>query len=427
MFEPQDHPNDFQYPGGPPIPPYDNAGWTLAYQMGIEHDRILEPFDGPFELLTDIQAPPPGRVLAAAGAAGFLLSHETNDAFVAVNRLLANGEEVYWLRERTDAAGATRGPGTMYIPAGPGTGDTLEDAAAELGLTFIGVPAPPTGPALKLRPVRIGLWDRYGGSMPSGWLRWMLEEFEFPFEQVFPQTLDAGNLASAYDVLIFVTGGVPDEDRPEQGDRGGFTPTHETVPEEFHDWLGRVTVSETVPELRAFVEGGGTLLAIGSSTSLAGHFELPLTNHLVEKLPGGGEQRLRRDDYYIPGSVLRMRVDNTNPLAFGLGDEVDIFFNNSPVFRLGPDAARRDVTPVAWFAGDEPLRSGWAWGQHYLDGGVGVIDASVGEGKVFLYGPEVTNRAQPHGTFTLVFNGIYYGTAAEVVLDGRASTEGQQP
>ena len=35
MFEPQDHPNDVRYPGGPPIPPYDITGWTLALQMGI--------------------------------------------------------------------------------------------------------------------------------------------------------------------------------------------------------------------------------------------------------------------------------------------------------------------------------------------------------------------------------------------------------
>ena len=52
MFEPQDHPHDVAYPGGPPIPPYDSAGWTLAYQMGIEFDRILDAFDGPFERLT---------------------------------------------------------------------------------------------------------------------------------------------------------------------------------------------------------------------------------------------------------------------------------------------------------------------------------------------------------------------------------------
>ncbi len=43
MFEPQDHPNVFPVPGGPPTPPYDNAGWTLAFQMGVQFDRILEP------------------------------------------------------------------------------------------------------------------------------------------------------------------------------------------------------------------------------------------------------------------------------------------------------------------------------------------------------------------------------------------------
>ena len=46
MFEPQDHPNDFPYPGGPPTPPYDNAGWTLAFQMGVQFDRILDDFNG---------------------------------------------------------------------------------------------------------------------------------------------------------------------------------------------------------------------------------------------------------------------------------------------------------------------------------------------------------------------------------------------
>ena len=51
MFEPQDHPDDFAYPGGPPRPPYDSAGWTLAFTMGVKFDRVLEAFDGPFEVV----------------------------------------------------------------------------------------------------------------------------------------------------------------------------------------------------------------------------------------------------------------------------------------------------------------------------------------------------------------------------------------
>ena len=45
MFEPQDYPDDFPYPGAPPTRPYDDAGYTLAFQMGVQFDRILEGFD----------------------------------------------------------------------------------------------------------------------------------------------------------------------------------------------------------------------------------------------------------------------------------------------------------------------------------------------------------------------------------------------
>jgi hypothetical protein len=62
------------------------------------------------------------------------------------------------------------------------------------------------------------------------------------------------------------------------------------------------------------------------------------------------------------------------------------------------------------------LDSGWAWGQQYLKGGVAVAEASVGEGKVIILGPEVTFRGQPHGTFKLLFNGLYYGSAKTTAL-----------
>ena len=71
---------------------------------------------------------------------------------------------------------------------------------------------------------------------------------------------------------------------------------------------------------------------------------------------------------------------------------------------------------------DEPLRSGWAWGQHYLEGGLAGIEASLGKGKVFLFGPEITFRYQPHGTFKFLFNGIYYGSSTPVGTPGRETT-----
>jgi hypothetical protein len=99
--------------------------------------------------------------------------------------------------------------------------------------------------------------------------------------------------------------------------------------------------------------------------------------------------------------------------------EADVFFDNSPVFRLEPDAPMRGVRVVAWFDGPRPLRSGWAWGQHYLDGGVAVAEASVGKGRLVLFGPEILFRAQPHGTFKFFFNGLYLGATGEP----RATTE----
>src|SRR5206468_36048 len=98
--------------------------------------------------------------------------------------------------------------GTMYIPAKASTLPILENLAADKGLTFDAA-ARPAGEALRVRPVRIGLWDQYGGSMPSGWTRWLFEQYEFPFEVVYPRTLDAGGLNAKFDVLVFVTGAVP--------------------------------------------------------------------------------------------------------------------------------------------------------------------------------------------------------------------------
>ena len=428
MFEPQDHPNDFQYPGGPPTPPYDAAGYTLAYQMGVQFDRVLDAFDGPFEKLPvgQLQKAPAGQVFQTPGAAGFILSHQPNDAFVAVNRLLKANEEVYWIRQPATIGNLAQGAGAMYVPAKPTTLPILQKAAADLGLNFHAVSKAPAGDALKLKPVRIGLWDMYGGSMPSGWTRWLFEQFEFPFEVVYPQALDAGDLKSRFDVLVFVSGAIPARDggrgipgMPELDIPGiesipGIAeffrrPDPAEVPQEFQSWLGSVTVAKTVPNLRKFVEEGGTLIAIGSSASnIARHFGLAVGSALVERT-ASGERPLGRDKFYVPGSILRASVDTTSPLAYGMPAAADVFFDSSPAFTIPIDAAAKNLRPVVWFDSASPLRSGWAWGQQYLNGAVEAVDASLGKGKVFLLGPEVTYRGQPHGTFKLLFNAIYYG------------------
>ena len=90
-----------------------------------------------------------------------------------------------------------------------------------------------------------------------------------------------------------------------------------------------------------------------------------------------------------------------------------VFYDESPAFRLQPEAASKGVRPIAWYDSPTPLRSGWAWGQNYLEGGVAMAEAKYGQGTVYLFGPEITFRAQPAATFKLLFNAIVGGSKAE--------------
>jgi hypothetical protein len=367
--------------------------------MGVQFDRILEPFTGPFERVTEWNVPmPAGRVIGDAVARHYSMPLATNNSFIAANRLLANGVVV----TRPNPGGATDSAPRQPIPAleVTATPQQLAPLARELGVTFTALSTAPTMPRWNLRPARVGLWDQYGGSMDAGWARWILEQFEFPFTRVFAQELDAGNLNSKFDVLVFVDGAIP---AAGGGGGAGGGPQPQDVPDEYRAHLGRMTAQQTIPRLREFVEHGGTIVAIGSSAeNIATHFQLPVRNHLVEN---GAD--LPRTKYYAPGSLLRAGVDRAHPLAAGAGESTIFFFDNSPVFTLGADAAQRGVRPIAWFDTATPLVSGWAWGQQYLKDGVVAAEARVGRGRVVMYGPEILKRAQPHGTFRFLFNALY--------------------
>ena len=411
MFEPQDHPNDFRYPGGPPNPPYDIAGWTLAYQMGVKFDRIPDAFDGPFQKVGGLLPPPPAAMQTASNPAGYLMDHRIDNSFTVVNRLLKANCDVYWIAKSEQ----NLGPGAIWVPASAPARAVLERGARELGVPVQAAAKAPAGEALKLKPIRIGLYDQYGGIMPSGWTRWIFEQYEFPFQVVYPAALDAGGLNEKFDVLVFTDGAFR---RAGTGGRGGgfAGPSPESVPEEYRSSIGRISEDKTIPQVKSFVEAGGTVVTIGGSTSMAELFGIPVKNYLVEMGADGKEHALPREKFYIPGSLMKATIDNTNPVAYGMPDTVDVFFDSSPVFRLEPTAALKRTSAVAWFSGTALLDSGWAWGQQYLDGGTAAAEASVGQGKVVLLGPEVAFRAQPHATFKLLFNSLYYGSAKQAVV-----------
>ncbi|MBI4502625.1 MAG: peptidase, partial [Gemmatimonadetes bacterium] len=396
MFEPQDHPDDFPYPGAPPTPPYDITGWTLAYQMGIKFDRILEGFTGPFEKITAWNLKPVPGAVASGKAAGYLTSHQVNDAFLATNRLLSASEDVYWLTQPMAVGAKSYPAGTLYVTAKGSTEPALRKLAAELGVSFDATAAAAPRDAWKLRKPRIAVMDVYGGSMTAGWTRWILEQFEFPYERVFVPQIDQGSLNGKYDVLILPNGVLRQPGRGGDDMEAAATDYPDSLlPPEYRNQRGRASAETTYPAIKRFVENGGTLITIGSSSPIiAKAFSLPVTDHLTEN-----GQPLPRTKFFAPGSVLQADVDSTIPLAAGMPGKVDVFFDNSPEFDLAPDAASKGVRRVMWFSTSTPLRSGWAWGQSYLENGTAAVEANVGKGKAFLFGPEILQRAQPHGTF----------------------------
>lgn len=451
MFEPQDYPDDFDNAGNP-IAPYDDAGWTLAYQMGVKFDRILDGFDGPFKKLTDFAKVPAGTIKTAAqaGPVGYYFSHDNTYSFVAVNRLVGAGEDVSWL------ATGPLGEGTFYVAAKPTTLPILQKAAADLGVSFQATATAPAGPMAKLRKLRIGLVDSYSGGMPVGWTRLIFKNFEFPYvdgaingspNDIYPADINAGDLNSKFDVLVFnnvavcpggggrggggggergpggaeATGCGPEAAGAAGGGRGGGraggggrgegapAPAGDTrsrpfqpIPEIYLKRQGSIN-AEGEAALQQFVQNGGTVIVIGNAAeSAVSLFKLPLTVH----------QTGSRNEFYAPSSVFELALDPKSPLANGYGNSADVFYSNNVMWDMNSSAAGAPPThAVGWFASPAPLRSGWAWGQKVMDKGIEIVSSDIGKGHVFLFGNELTNRSQPHGDFKLFFNALYLSVA----------------
>ncbi len=409
MFEPQDYPNDFLYPGGPPVAPYDMAGWTPVYTMGFTFKRILNAFEGPFKAIPygEIQSPA-GDFKALSTTAGYILDSRCDNSFVAVNDLLHSGLDVYRFENQSVGKNLV-GQGSFFIPAGQKAKTILEKASTELSLQVISASKRPVSLSRKISPLRTAVWDTYGGSIAAGWLKWIMEQHHFSFKTIYAKEINSGNLRKKYDVIIFVGGAIPSLTSSER-----FTPPRDTtklkdIPAEYRSRWGRISADTSIAELKKFMEVGGSVVTIGRSTSLAYHLKLPVTNALVE-MSNGKLVPLPSEKFYVPGSVMRVRIDSSLSSGWGMGSKADVIFDSSPVFRITPDAVSQiKVKPIAWFDSDQSLRSGWAWGQQYLLNGVAAFEAPVGAGKLYAFGPEIIFRAQTYSTFKLLFNSLYSG------------------
>ena len=397
MFEPQDHPDDIAYPGGPPKPPYDLAGYTLAYQMGVKFDRVLDGFDGPFTPVNEVMSIPAGQVLGS-GAAGWLVDHQINNSFALTARLLKAGVPVYWLKAAVEADGKALAPGAVWVPASLKAKAIVDASVAGLGLDVHAVAAAPTVEKLALKMPRIALYDEFGGLMPTGWTRWMLDKFEIPTTTLYPSQLDKAGWQKNYDVVVFSDGALVDNPRSTPIRRDDVAPKYA--------WMtGAATKDRTVPQVARFADQGGTVVAVGSAAAIGGMLGHSTPSQLVETV-NGEEAALPSTKFYIAGSLMEMTVDPSDPVAYGAPAKVDVMFNKSPVWRL-PASANR----VGWYEGKDVLRSGWAFGQEKLDGGAAVATFDQGKGKVVLIGPDVIFRGEASASYRFLLNSLFLSAA----------------
>ena len=373
MFEAQDHPNDFEYPGGPPIAPYDAAGWTLAYLMHINFERIYEPITVESMLLPFGE--PIKSIKATISNSKYIgLSIQENESFKIVNQLLADNVKVYRLSS-SDFAVLNNEKNKAIL---------TKSTVPTYGLQKI------DKKSTIVKPSRIALWDSYGGSMPSGWTRFLFDEYGYDYNVIFATDIDKGKLIDKYDIIVLPSNALF---------RNNNNAKPNNIPEPYASQWGNISIEKSLPALEEFIKQGGQVIAIGGASKIAEHLKLGISNHLVDL----NSNPLSREVFYTPGSVLATQVDNTQLSTMGYPPTIDIYFNNNNVYTIN-DAT---IQPLLWFAGDKFLKSGWSWGEQYLKDGVIGFEKNIDNGKLTVFTTDITFRAQTHGTFRLLFSNLY--------------------
>jgi hypothetical protein len=404
MIEPMVYPDNewTRARDGSPLPPYDMASFTLGDHMGVESFGLDEKITAKLEKLK--AAPKPTGRITGTGSAGWLLTPAWNDSFRAVNRVLKNGGAVY----RLPTPPQPWAPGTFWIPATASTTSAAVQAlATEFGLPFVAMAAAPAGPMSQLKPLRVALYRRYaGGNMDEGWTRFLFDQWEFPYTRVDADEIKKGGLGAKYDAVLIADDSV----RAIVGGPGGeaaATPfAAGSLPPEYTKALGNAGVDA----LKEFVLGGGSLVLMDHASALAiERFGVPVRNPIAN---------LSDKEFFVPGSSLRVHVDPSQPLAYGMPRETTVLFFESVAFDINNSAANDKISVVARYHDRDLLRGGWLDGEKYLVQMPALLDVSYGKGRIAMIGFRTQNRAQAHGTFKVLFNALYQAGATPVSASG---------
>jgi hypothetical protein len=241
--------------------------------------------------------------------------------------------------------------------------------------------------------VRVGIYQSARGNMDEGWTRYVFDTFNAPYQSLRDAAINETNLRANYDAIV-----LPSDRTREPADSG--TPTAE----------GGAGINDSgFKNLARFVEDGGTLICFdGSCGSLIKRWKLPLRNVL---------EGLRSSEFYCPGSILRIDVDTSDPIARTMSKETDAYFINSSAFEITNtpkgifDASQTPwpTSVIARYAKENVLRSGWLLGEDKIKDRVALAEVTMGKGRVVLFAFRPQHRGQTWGTFPFIWNAINSG------------------
>ena len=367
-----------------PIRPYDMSTDNLAEFMGVRADPVGSAVVAAMTRVTS-EIDPSGTV--SLGTHGYVLDGRLNDSFEAANLLLASGASLS--RVSSDGGGVRRGDFVVGPDADPAA---VRDIAEETGVDFMALNSDASGVTYPLAPQRIGMYQRYyGGNIDEGWTRWLLEDFSFEYTSIMDDEIQRGDLHERWDVIVLPA----DSKRMMTEGGGGFGGGASTVPPEYRSGFGQ----EGLDALDEFVENGGTLVMFAQAGDLAlDEMDVPVRNVL---------DGLSSSEFWAPGSTLKMKVDNTHPLAYGMPrDALATFLAGGQVYQTVPGARSADVRRVATYLDRDILESGWLLGEEVIANRAAIVSIDKGEGSVFMFGFRVQHRAQTHGTYKFLFNAL---------------------
>jgi hypothetical protein len=384
---------------GDPERPYDVTGWTLPLQMHVDVDRIDQYFEPPSTTRLERATVEPERLWGdTRNVAYYVIDGRGSGAGLAVNRLLNAGVRVAWATTPLALQGFTYEEGALVVTESRGAGAVVQAIARDLGLRATAAAGRPPQSVRPIGRARTAVYRSWVADPDEGWTRWLLQQYEFPFETIADADLRRGGLGARFDAVVLPS---QDADRLLTGNASG------TVPPPYAGGLGM----EGAQALKQFVDGGGTLVALGASADLAvSVLGAPLTN--VTRGVGARE-------FFCPGSLVRLDLDR-DVLTYGLPRQTAAFFAFSGAFDLDapssalPEAVAGSTTVkiVGRYAKDDLLLSGWLDGPRVIAGRGAVLEVRSGQGRAVLLAFRAQHRGQSFATFKLLFNAIHSAGSA---------------